>query len=96
MAHGRHSTVTVQDHCVVNDSKKHNRILSAHRNVGFSHKLSVSFKQRPIKVSKPLSGSYPVFTVGLFPVLVYLVERDSHFRIQSRSPPISSPLQELS
>lgn len=43
--------MTVQDHCVVNDSEKHNRILSAHRNVGFSHKLSVSFKQRSIKVT---------------------------------------------
>lgn len=51
MAHGGRSTVTGQDHCVVNDSKKNNSILSAHRNVGFPHKLSLSFKERPIKVT---------------------------------------------
>lgn len=56
MAHGGRGTVTVQEHCVANDSKKHNRILSAHRNVGFSHKLSVTFKQRSIKVTTKPAG----------------------------------------
>lgn len=95
MADGAQGTVTVQDHCVVNYSKKHNRILSAHRNVGFSHKLSLSFKQRSIKVTtrsgfKLFEWLLSSLSVRIFPVLLYLVKRDSHFRIQNRATPIWS------
>lgn len=46
--------MTVQVHCIANDSKRYKWILSVHRNVGFSHKPFKSLKQRPIKViTKP-------------------------------------------